>query len=265
LKREQARPGNRCKARNKRGDPCAATAVGARGYCVAHDPERKVDMRELGHRGGKAGRKGVAEQLPETERASLREQLRRGLDPAVVVAAANDILAGENQSARTSMVRFLSDLELYRREGDECPKCTAWKAAAPDAAAKFDHLIERHVEGVLQEELGMQHLDSQGVAHARGGDSKMTAAIRRGVRRAREGHEEDLQAAVEAPVGKILDSMANGLVLPTDVSAEECERVLRDLEEAGLLVPRGRVETLAEELAQERLTALKQEHGLVGV
>jgi hypothetical protein len=37
-------------------------------------------MRELGHRGGTSRRKGVAEQLPETERQSLREFLRDGLD-----------------------------------------------------------------------------------------------------------------------------------------------------------------------------------------
>jgi hypothetical protein len=36
----------------------------------------------------------------------------------------------------------------------------------------------------------------------------------------------------------------------------------RQLEEVGLVVRRGRVEEMAEELAQQRLTVLKQEHGI---
>jgi hypothetical protein len=82
-------------------------------------------MRALGQRGGKARRKGLAGQLPEAERQSLREHLRRGLDPELVVRAANEILAGENQAARGNMIRFLADLELYRHGGGECPRCKA--------------------------------------------------------------------------------------------------------------------------------------------
>lgn len=99
--------------------PCRSTFVGPSGFCPAHDPERPADMRELGHRGGKARRKGIGEQLPEAERASLREQLRRALDPELVVRTANEILAGENQTARGNMIRFLADLELYRKDGGE--------------------------------------------------------------------------------------------------------------------------------------------------
>jgi hypothetical protein len=49
------------------------------------------------------------------------------------------------------------------------------------------------------------------------------------------------------------------------VSAISDERVRASLEhlvEMGLIVPRGRVEALAEELAQERLRALRQEHSV---
>jgi hypothetical protein len=73
-----------------------------------------------------------------------------------------------------------------------------------------------------------------------------------------------LHDAVQTAVDKVLDQIASGLVVDNDVSAEQCERILHGLEEVGLLVPRGRVETLAEEIAQERMSALKQEHGLVG-
>jgi hypothetical protein len=62
-------------------------------------------MKELGARGGRARRNGVPEQLPEAERASLREQLRRGLDPELVVRTANESLAGKNQTARGNMIR----------------------------------------------------------------------------------------------------------------------------------------------------------------
>jgi hypothetical protein len=51
-------------------------------------------MRELGHRGGRSRRKGVAEELPERERRSLREFLRDGLDHETIKAAIERSLAG---------------------------------------------------------------------------------------------------------------------------------------------------------------------------
>jgi hypothetical protein len=112
-----------CKGRNKQGDPCRSTFVGAGGFCTAHDPERKVDMRELGHRGGKARRKGVAEQLPEAERQSLREFLRDGLDHETIRAAIERSLGGNNESARVSAVKLLSDLDLYGGRDGVCSRC----------------------------------------------------------------------------------------------------------------------------------------------
>jgi hypothetical protein len=72
-KRQQAPALHRCKAQNKRGEPCSATIVGPGGYCTAHDPERKVDMKELGRAGGKSRRRGLGERLPTSDRESLRE------------------------------------------------------------------------------------------------------------------------------------------------------------------------------------------------
>jgi hypothetical protein len=63
----------------------------------------------------------------------------------------------------------------------------------------------------------------------------------------------------------VLDALAGGLTVPGDVSAEQAEAILGHLEERGLLVPGHKVDELVEEMAQERLLALKQEHGLVGV
>jgi hypothetical protein len=47
-----------------------------------------------------------------------------------------------------------------------------------------------------------------------------------------------------------------------DVSSERAAAIFEQLEERGLLVRPSRVEELAEKKAQERLLALKEEHGL---
>jgi hypothetical protein len=146
-KRVQAPGARRCKGRNKRGEPCAATAVGAGGYCVAHDPESKVDMRALGSRGGRSRRRGVAEQLPEAERESLRQYLRDGLDRDTIKAAIERSLAGDNESARVACVKFLSDLELYRQDGGECPRCAEARA---EAEANYDKNREAIIKLVLE-------------------------------------------------------------------------------------------------------------------
>ena len=107
---------------NVRGERCGSLA-GSDGLCSAHrDPER---MRELGHRGGKARRKGVAEQLPAGERESLRQHLRANLDHLTVLGAVQRSLEGGNESARVAAVKFLADLELYRKDADDglCPRC----------------------------------------------------------------------------------------------------------------------------------------------
>lgn len=47
------------------------------------------------------------------------------------------------------------------------------------------------------------------------------------------------------------------------VSSERAAAILRGLEKVGLVVRRGTLEAMAEEIAQERLAALKQEHGIL--
>jgi hypothetical protein len=47
-----------------------------------------------------------------------------------------------------------------------------------------------------------------------------------------------------------------------DVSTERCAEIFAGLEEVGLIVSGARVEELAERRAQERLAALKAEHGI---
>jgi hypothetical protein len=68
----------RCKASNKRGEPCQATIVDADGYCPAHANGGR-DMAELGQRGGKArGRKQkeqTSDRLERIAHAAIEELL----------------------------------------------------------------------------------------------------------------------------------------------------------------------------------------------
>jgi hypothetical protein len=250
--REQAPTVGRCKATNKRGDPCAATVVGADGLCSAHSGRQ--DMRELGHRGGKARRKGLGEQLAGGERESLRQHLRANLDHSTIVEAVQRSLAGANESARVAAVKFLADLELYRKDGDECPRCAAVKAEGPAAWERVNELIARLVESAVRQEFGVVNEES---------DSEAMKLVRGAVRRGLKGHEQRLADVVEGAVDRLIESMANGLVVSDVATPEDAGRVIDDLVEMGVLD--WKVEELAEARAQDRLAALKQEHGLVGV
>jgi hypothetical protein len=205
-------------------------------------------MRALGRKGGKGRRQGVAEQLPETERLSLREFLRDGLDRETIKAAIERSLAGGNESARVACVKFLSDLELYREDGEECPRCAAVKAEGPAAREKVNDMIARLVEHAVRAEVVGETENEQN-------SSQATRLVRAAVRKGLVGHEERLEAAVEAAFGRIIDSLAGGFT-PGDVSAEQAARTLKDLAEMGMFDER------VEELAQGRLNVLKAEHGI---
>jgi hypothetical protein len=134
--------GPRCSATTKAGTPCQALA-GADGLCTAHSG--RIDMREPGHRGGKSRRKGVAEQLPTKERESPRQHLRDKLDHATVVEAVERSLAGGNESARVAAVKFLADLELYRRDSEGCPVCAEAEAQREASSDKDRELLSKLV------------------------------------------------------------------------------------------------------------------------
>jgi hypothetical protein len=213
-------------------------------------------MRELGHRGGRSRRKGVAEQLPEAKRQSLRQHLRETLDHETIKAAIERALAGGNESARVAAVKFLADLELYRKDdSDGCPRCAKLTAAASaESRERINEWIARLVEHAVRAEVVGEMENEQN-------SSQATRLVRAAVRKGLFGHEEELEAAVEAAFGRVIDSLSGGFV-PGDVSAADAERTLRALEERGLLVRPSRVEELAEERAQARLQALRAEHGL---
>jgi hypothetical protein len=182
-------------------------------------------MRELGHRGGKSRRKGVAEQLPETERQSLREFLGDSLDHETIKRAVEQALAGGNESARVACIKFLSDLELYKADGD-----------------KEDRAHERAIAGAQAREHLARELEKRARAHEHW---KVRDAL------------DELAAWLEV---EAVDAHPDLIV--GDVSAERCEAILHGLKERGLIVGRDKVEELAEQKAQARLQALRAEHGI---
>jgi hypothetical protein len=111
-----------CRAVRPNGERCRAYAD-ASGFCALHrDPVR---TRELAKAGGKARRKGLAERLPEAAARSLRDVLRDDLDPQDVLEAMRSALTGGNESARVAAVKFLADLEIYRRDEPKEPESRA--------------------------------------------------------------------------------------------------------------------------------------------
>jgi hypothetical protein len=149
-------------------------------------------MRELGRKGGKAS----SSVKPEQVSAGLRDELRN-LDPKVVRAAIEQTLAGGNESARVSAVKLLADVDAFRKDGDECPRCAAVKAEGPAAREKVNEMIARLVEHAVRAEVVGETENEQN-------SSQATRLVRAPVRKGLVGHEEGLEAAVEAAFGRIM-------------------------------------------------------------
>jgi hypothetical protein len=178
--------GRRCSAMNRRGERCAATVVNAAGYCVAHDPERPADMRELGRASARARarRSSPARRLPKGQRRSLRDLLRTGLDPEKVVAAVEQSLGGTNESARVAAVKFLADLELWRPD----EQAAGWPAGASPAVVYAGmSLCELAELGLSEEEEELALFELLDVVRMEGwpdhlGSSEPPAEVKRWVR-----------------------------------------------------------------------------------
>ena len=118
-------------------------------------------------------------------------------------------------------------------------------------------MISRYIELSVRSELGVDPpVDERN-------DSQASRLVRDAVRRELAGREHDLEVGIEAAVGKVLDAIFNGLVVDNVVSADRAAEILEGLEELVLVVAgRETIEKRVEELAQEQLTVLKQEHGI---
>jgi hypothetical protein len=126
-----------CKATNRRGERCQSIA-GSDGLCAAHrDPDH---MRRLGAKGGSVGR-GNAQRRDAIEKTPELRAVLRTLDPHVVKAGLEEILAGSNQGAKVSAVKLLADLELYK-SGDQEDWRRAMAASMVVAGEEFKRKIE---------------------------------------------------------------------------------------------------------------------------
>jgi hypothetical protein len=112
---KRRREESRCQVVKPNGERC-----GAYGNPCSIHRRTAAERREMAKAGGKARRKGLAERLPEAAVRGLRDVLREDLDPQDVLTAMRSALTGGNESARVAAVKFLADLEIYRR--DDGPK-----------------------------------------------------------------------------------------------------------------------------------------------
>lgn len=146
---EERRPAQlerRCRATGRSGDRCRAVIVNANGYCVAHDPDKPMDMRELGRKSGEARRRPNPERIHE----GLRAYLQREVPPERVWRALEAAMLGSNEAARVSASKVLIDALSEGRGA--CAACAAREAVDMTAArAKLDRVIEGQVEQRAEE------------------------------------------------------------------------------------------------------------------
>jgi hypothetical protein len=172
-----------------------------------------------------AGRKsGEARRRPNPERVhqNLREYLRANVEPAEVWTALKLAMEGENESARVAASRVLMDALTELNEDKTEQRQADRRRANAEAKARLSALL---------------------AARARADEHRDLL--------------EELAERLDA------ESIADhpDLILG-DVSTERCAEIFAGLEEVGLIVSGARVEELAERRAQERLAALKAEHGI---
>jgi hypothetical protein len=116
--------------------------AGDDGLCAIHGGRQ--DPREIGRRGGSVGHGNAARRRAVLESKGLRELLRT-LDPQTIRDACEEVLASGNLTAKVQVVRFLTDLELYRKDEDPEQNLAAkLKVAAAEFDRRFAARLERH-------------------------------------------------------------------------------------------------------------------------
>ena len=129
-----------CRAITRKGEPCRRKALEADGLCLVHNGSQ--NMRELGRLGGRAIPKAKRK---SEQRESLRDFLRREVDPADVWAAIQSSLASSNDRDRLAGAKLLLS-ELYEpaaekeREREHEEMLTQ---AKEKLAARLDELAAR--------------------------------------------------------------------------------------------------------------------------
>jgi hypothetical protein len=168
---------------------------------------------------------GEARRRPNPERVhqGLRQYLRENVAPEEVWAALKLAMEGQNESARVAASRVLLDA-LHEPHQDEDRAQQAARAGA-EARERLARLLAQRARGYEQ----------------------------RQVRDALEELAEHLRS-------EAVDEHPD--LVRTVVSSERAAEILEGVEEMGLVAGREKIEQRAEQLAQERLVALKAEHGL---
>lgn len=195
-------------------------------------------MRELGRKGGK-GRSGIKS---ERVHESLHAYLKREVTPAEVWAALKMAMEGQNESARVAASRVLMDA-LAEPAGVEGNSAAERKRVAEEARAHLDAWLPKVCFAVVDRLLkcdGPRVTDPMIV-------NEVIALV-----------EKELQAKIDELGVELSDFRS---VILYDIGPEKAARTFEELERVGLLVPRGKVEERAEQIAQERLAALKASTG----
>jgi hypothetical protein len=133
------------------------------------------------------------------------------------------------------------------------PRCAAIAAEGPAAREKVNEMIARLVEHTVRAEVVGETENEQN-------SSQATRLVRAAVRKGLVGHEEGLEAPSRPhSAGSSTRSQADGHRVTSPPRRPSASSA------ASRRSACSSPEALAEELAQERLLALKQEHSLVGV
>jgi hypothetical protein len=118
---------------------------------------------------------------------------------------------------------------------------------AEAARRKLDEVIESYVAAALGVDAPLHDVKN---------DSPVMRTVRAAVRKAREGHDDELVALIV----RIFTHVEDGLVLTDAVSPEDAKRTIDGLVELGVLD--WKVEELAQQRAEELTRAFREEHGL---
>lgn len=119
----------RCKATNRRGEPCAAYACKDSDYCYWHDPDKAAERKAARRKGGLArhGRSIGVTGDPEPVAISSVADVVRLLEQAV-----NDVLRLENSIQRARAIGYLAGVIVKALELGELEE----RVAALEAALK---------------------------------------------------------------------------------------------------------------------------------
>ena len=144
-----------CRATTRKGEPCRRQALDGDGLCLVHNGSQ--DMRELGRLGGRATPKA---KRTDAQRETLREFLRREVDPVRVWAAIEAGLESGNDRDRLAASKLLL-AELYEPAAERSREDEAEEARTRAVVAlRLDAIAQRRASR------GSSRLGSSGRARA---------------------------------------------------------------------------------------------------